>query len=139
MKEIVRTLDDAAQAGFGHEDKDCTVSAMQYAFNLSYKQAHQLLKMWGREDKQTFHITSRLADLSDYEISIQGKYVLDGIKADKGYRVKQFLEEHPQGTYIIHVRGHVFCLKDSIMYDSYCGVPYYNNHVVLYYYEIGAK
>lgn len=35
------------------------------------------------------------------------------------YTVDQFCEEHPDGTYILALSGHVVCVQDGAIYDSW--------------------
>lgn len=45
------------------------------------------------------------------------------------YTVKDFVEERPNGTYILALSGHVVCVKDGTIWDSWnC-----ENEPVLYY------
>lgn len=45
------------------------------------------------------------------------------------YTVARFAEEHPHGTYILALSGHVVCVKDSNWLDSWDS----RNEIVLYY------
>lgn len=47
------------------------------------------------------------------------------------YTVSDFAAEHPAGTYVLALSGHVVCVEDGIIYDSWdCG-----SEVPLYYWE----
>lgn len=35
------------------------------------------------------------------------------------YTVEDFAKDHPEGTYILGCSGHVLCIKDSIIWDSW--------------------
>lgn len=49
------------------------------------------------------------------------------------YTVAQFAEEHPTGVYILALSGHVVCVENGTIYDSWdC-----ENEVVLYYWKEG--
>lgn len=43
--------------------------------------------------------------------------------------VSDFAERHLQGTYILALSGHVVCIKDGVLYDSWDS----GNETVLYY------
>lgn len=45
------------------------------------------------------------------------------------YTVLQFAEEHPRGTYILALSGHVVCVQDGTLYDSWDS----GNETPLYY------
>lgn len=35
------------------------------------------------------------------------------------YTVEQFAQDHPQGTYILAIDGHVVCVQDGCWFDSW--------------------
>ena len=45
--------------------------------------------------------------------------------------VKQFCDDHPQGTYILALQSHVVCVIDGIYYDSWDS----GDEEILYYWE----
>lgn len=45
------------------------------------------------------------------------------------YSVEDFAKEHPIGTYILALSGHVVCVKDGVLYDSWNS----GNETVLYF------
>lgn len=47
------------------------------------------------------------------------------------YTVNDFAAEHPVGTYILALSGHVVCVEDGVLYDSWDS----GNEIVLYYWE----
>lgn len=47
------------------------------------------------------------------------------------YTVAQFADEHPEGTYILALSGHVVCVQDGVIYDSW----HSENETVLYYWH----
>lgn len=47
------------------------------------------------------------------------------------YTVNQFAEEHPEGTYILALSGHVVCVQDGVIWDSWNS----GNEIVLYFWE----
>lgn len=51
------------------------------------------------------------------------------------YTVRQFAQEHPAGTYIIALSGHVVCVEDGVIWDSWNS----GNEIVLYYWERSEK
>jgi hypothetical protein len=57
---------------------------------------------------------------------VWGKYLRDQgfhrylIDEDKdNYTVEDFCRDHPSGTYILAIDGHVLCAVDGIYYDSW--------------------
>lgn len=102
---------------FVHETNDCTVYTFKQAFRLTYKQAHDLLKIAGRKDRKGFDIFELLRRMSD-GVVINGRTVTKEVKThNTGYRIEQFLKDYPQGTWVVQVREHVFCVKDAVVYD----------------------
>lgn len=49
------------------------------------------------------------------------------------YTVADFAQDHPAGTYILALSGHVVCLQDSTIYDSWDS----SGEVPLYYWTKG--
>lgn len=47
--------------------------------------------------------------------------------------VAEFADSHPHGTYILALSGHVVCIDDGTLYDSWDS----GNEIVLYYWEKG--
>lgn len=47
------------------------------------------------------------------------------------YTVAEFAAEHPFGTYILALSGHVVCVQDGTIYDSWDS----SNEIVLYFWE----
>ena len=45
------------------------------------------------------------------------------------YTVGRFADEHPRGTYILALSGHVVCVQDCVIYDSWNS----ENEIPLYY------
>lgn len=49
------------------------------------------------------------------------------------YTVAQFAQDHPVGTYIAALSGHVVCVQDGVIYDSWDS----SNEIVLYFWQKG--
>lgn len=47
------------------------------------------------------------------------------------YTVGKFADEHPEGTFILALSGHVVCVQDGVIYDSWNS----ENEIVLYYWQ----
>ena len=47
------------------------------------------------------------------------------------YTVGRFADEHPEGTFILALSGHVVCVQDGVIYDSWNS----ENEIVLYYWQ----
>lgn len=46
------------------------------------------------------------------------RHVIPAERVD-GYTVADFAEDHPSGTYILAIEGHVVCVQDGVIYDSW--------------------
>lgn len=47
--------------------------------------------------------------------------------------VAEFADEHPRGTYILALSGHVVCIIDGTLYDTW----HSENEIVLYFWQKG--
>lgn len=47
--------------------------------------------------------------------------------------VAEFADAHPNGTYILALSGHVVCIQDGLLYDSWDS----GNEIVLYFWKRG--
>ena len=45
----------------------------------------------------------------------------------------EFADLHPSGTYILALSGHVVCVVDNVLYDTWDS----SNEIVLYYWQKG--
>lgn len=135
---------------FDHEKNDCTVVALSIALNIPYKECHKYLKLKGRKDRQgcwfdsilgiKFQLENQLITVFgktlqvmrfpyyDWERPVIGETKWGYEKLAPRKTVKKFLLENPNGTYIVKIRGHVFTVKDGVIYNSknpqYCEVHY---------------
>lgn len=100
-------------AGFHWEAKDCTVRALALAFGLSYKEAHATMKDHGRHDSSaawgfSILIEKKFGDLIEWKKQ----------RSELKMTVGRFLKEHPIGTYILNINGHVFAVINGMIHDS---------------------
>nr|DAU56017.1 MAG TPA: hypothetical protein [Caudoviricetes sp.] len=51
--------------------------------------------------------------------------------APEDVTVAEFADSHPHGTYILALSGHVVCIRDCVLYDSWDS----GNEIVLYFWE----
>ena len=116
------------------EDKDCMVYATASAFDLTYDEAHPIVKeRFRRQDKRgtnTLSIINGMQDLVDTRESINGKFVrevleqpykkyhLHGKDINRKNRVTTFIKEHTQGSYLVLTSSHALTVKDGEMIDN---------------------
>jgi hypothetical protein len=92
--------------GFPYERQDCTVRALALARQISYNEAHGLLKWAGRQDGQGYAL--------DIYLSYQ-KYAHKLVISKT--TIRDFVKTHPLGNYIIRIDGHVFAVKKGNTLD----------------------
>ena len=116
------------------ESKDCVVYAVASSFDLSYDQAHGVVKeKFNREDRKgtmSWNIYSKMKDMADTRESINGKFIreivsrptktyhLHGKDIERKNRVSTFIKEHSMGTYLILTSNHALTIKDGEMIDN---------------------
>lgn len=97
-----------AESSHPQERRDCTVRALAIAARLSYDTAHAILASCGRK-------TKRGPKSSRYNTFMARR---NGRALKRSGSVGKFAELHPNGRFIIHVRGHAFALVDGVAYDT---------------------
>lgn len=109
------------------ERNDCTVKALATLFGCTYGVAHRALAKHGRQPRcgatwRTIELAQRdLAERFQVTVKAYGAPAMLPSNAKYfGHRVvtiNQFMKEHPRGTYMLSMRGHVATLKDGVLYD----------------------
>lgn len=95
---------------------DCVVRAFSLAFNKDYLEVRRNLNKAKREIKAKSYKSSKFLYkyLKDYKRIV--------IKVDAGNRrprAKDFINKYGPGTYILSMRGHLVCLKDTKLLDTW--------------------
>lgn len=97
------------------EKNDCTVRATANVCEVSYNEAYEKLKLFGRKAQKGIVYKIFL---------IENNYTLfnkNFIQMEKDEyfpkTIKQFLANYQEGTFLIGVSRHVFCIKDGKCYD----------------------
>lgn len=90
------------------QHRDCTVRAIASARGLSYDQAFDLLRAYGRRSSCRFRI----------------QLALDAEPWAEKARVYQesvgtFTLRHPEGSWVVCVRGHAFAVIDGVVHDDH--------------------
>ena len=109
------------------ERNDCTVKALATLFGCTYGVAHRALAKHGRQ--RGCGATWRTIEKARHDLSYKCGVVVSTNGAPHmlpsnakyfGHRVvtiNQFMKEHPRGTYMLSMRGHVATLRDGVLYD----------------------
>lgn len=107
---------------------DCTVRAISKATGMDWGATYLALAIEGYLDGD---MPSANACWGRYLRSIgYRRYIVPDTCPDC-YTVGQFAEDHPVGTYILALSGHVVCVQNGTIWDSWDS----SNENVLYYWE----
>ena len=95
---------------------DCVVRAISRAIGRAWKETYAGICVQGYE----------LCDMPSAN-RVWGAYLLEqGFRryilpdtCPDCYTVEEFCREHPQGTYVLAISGHVVCVVDGDWYDSW--------------------
>lgn len=94
------------------EKNDCTVRALANATGMGYHEAFKLAEALGRRQGSGLKWKPLCELYAPYS-------TLNRVITTVG----AFAAQHPIGTFILHVRKHVFCLKDGVMLDTGASKP----------------
>lgn len=94
----------------GNFVNDCVVRAISMAEG----------KTWDKTYEELSHIAKHEGILLDDVNFVEG-YLDKRYKRACHYSktVGEFLEEHKKGTYLVTMQGHITCIKDGVLYDTF--------------------
>ena len=93
---------------------DCVIRSISLAQNKSWDDVYSELSNLAQAD------CTLLDDVTFVEPYLNAKYNKVCFKCDgKRMDVKTFAERNPYGTFLITMRGHITCIKDGIIYDTW--------------------
>jgi hypothetical protein len=95
--------------------KDCVVRAVSTAFEKDYMKTSRELNRVKKELGYSSYKDRKF--LYDYLASYD-RLLFKGTPGQPRTKVVDFLREHPQGTFIVSVRGHVTTVRDGYLVDS---------------------
>lgn len=96
---------------FGRHVNDCAVRAISLAENESWDDTYQKLSDYSRRQGITLSETSFI---NDYLADRYERVCLRGI-----YTVQDFLDLQMRGTYLITMSGHITCVIDGEVWDTF--------------------
>jgi hypothetical protein len=104
-----------AESGIKKEKSDCTVRAIATGMEIPYREAHQTLKALGRRNGSGTVVHRGWLDKHPYatRMTVTG-----------GYTLRQLLEDHPTGTFLVSVPRHILTVVDGVIYDSHFDSKY---------------
>lgn len=108
----------------GRNVSDCAVRAVAKCLDLSWEEAFICLCIQGLMDADLPHANHVWGDF------LKNRGFQRGMVPDV-VTVQEFADEHPNGTYVLALSGHVVCVQDGALYDSWDS----SNEVVLYFWS----
>lgn len=107
---------------------DCTVRALSKALEKSWEEIYTELCVYGM---MLGDMPSANAVWGTY-LKSKGfsRHIIPGSCPDC-YTVADFADEHPCGTYILALSGHVVCIQDGTIFDSWNS----GGEIPLYYWD----
>lgn len=116
------------------ETNDCTVRALVNFTRLSFDQCLDITSYHGRQYRKGMlqSDTVRCYQSLGLKFTPFESLQVNGSHGKTLYTVKMFIEKFCQsGKFILRIRGHVFCVKDGIIYDSFTHKEYYQKNLVI--------
>lgn len=110
----------------GRNVGDCTVRAISKATGKDWEKTYLALAIQGYLDGD---MPSANAVWGSYLHSLGYRRYIVPDSCPLCYTVGQFAGEHPVGTYILALSGHVVCVQDGTIFDSWDS----SNETVLYF------
>lgn len=93
---------------------DCTVRAISKAMGQEWEDTYSGISVYGYalcDMPSANHVWGAYLKRNGFR-----RYFIDG---PDGYTVIDFCEDHPEGTYILAIEGHVVCVENGCYYDSW--------------------
>ncbi len=94
----------------GNNIEDCTIRAISVAEGISWDKAYDKLSTFARKKRLMMSSVVAIEKYLDMHY--------DRI-CFRDRTVGEFIETHPDGTYLITMRGHITVVKDGINYDTF--------------------
>lgn len=110
MDKMIITDGGRTAEGFTQEKLDCTVRALALTRRIPYRQAYAILAKAGRKPRHKFAFIPWIRSQS------YAKELDFGCVAPT---VRNFISSHPEGNYIVRIKGHVFALCGGIALDTF--------------------
>jgi len=110
MKDIQYRYSDGGkeESSYKYETLDCVVRAYAIAYDCPYYKAHELIASFGRKDRHRFNARSEFMPALNLVHTLMPHCT-----------VNTFVSENISGIYLVRIKGHIFCVKNGIIFDSY--------------------
>lgn len=110
----------------GSKTIDCVIRAIVMATGESWEHVYMQLTVEGYK-RGTWGCVNHVWGALLRRMGFKRAFVQDD--CESCYTVEDFAQEHPHGTYVLAVSGHVVCVKDGYYYDSWDS----GNEIPIYY------
>lgn len=90
--------------------EDCTIRAISVAEGISWDEAYMKLSESARKMRLMMNSVEAIEEYLDSQYDRT---------CYNDRTVGEFIESHPEGTYLMTMRGHITVLKDGINYDTF--------------------
>ena len=100
----------------GKRTGDCVVRAISKALNQDWEKTFLDLSI------QAYAMADLISSNSVWGVFLKNKgwsRELIPTECADCYTVERFCEEHPKGTYLLAISGHLACVEDGILYDAW--------------------
>lgn len=98
----------------GRRVSDCTVRALSLATRTSWDDAYEMLSKFAQRR------AIMPDDVTYIDEFLETAYEkICGCKNKIKITVGEFVEDHPHGTYLITMSGHITCCIDGCIYDTF--------------------
>lgn len=116
-----------AEAGFKGDTGDCVCRAIAIATGQPYKDVYDVINEFGKQErlsKNRKHKSSARTGVSkDTTRKIMRDYYMwewiPVMKIGSGCKMHMKSDELPEGTIIVQLSGHVACVRDGVLHDTY--------------------
>lgn len=96
-----------------NEQNDCTVRSLTISTGKPYQECYRYLFNCGRKPNKGFVTERMFKKKTNYILGSK----FEKLPFRKKITLNKFLQKHPEGTYYVKKRGHVFVIKDSVVID----------------------
>lgn len=111
------------------ENNDCTVFAIANAFELDYDTAHREVSTRFERNARNGVSSRKLIEGLKHGTTINGRtvvhtsipkttYKVYGEEVSRNVRLKNFVRDNPEGTYLILIRSHILVCKEGTVLDN---------------------
>lgn len=96
----------------GNFVNDCVIRAISVAENTTWEETYDDLSRIARNNGILLDDVDFVDPLLDYRYDRIPLYQQD-------MTIREFVEDHPNGIYLITMRGHITVLKNGVIYDTF--------------------